>query len=44
MTSATESEKGEVGIVVEFGRPGIGAYFREVQKVTRVLAQSGSNV
>lgn len=31
---------GEVGVVVEFGRPGIGVYFREVQKATQVLAAS----
>lgn len=35
-------KQGEVGLVVEFGRPGIGAYFREVQKVTRILATSGA--
>ncbi|MBE0583005.1 MAG: 4Fe-4S binding protein [Desulfofustis sp.] len=29
---------GDVGIVVEFGRPGIGVYFREVQKATMVMA------
>ena len=34
-------QKGDVGIVVEFGRPGIGVYFREVQKATRILAQAG---
>jgi ferredoxin len=34
-------KQGEVGIVVEFGRPGIGVYFREVQKATRVLAEAG---
>jgi ferredoxin len=35
-------KEGEVGIVVEFGRPGIGTYFREVQRVTRVLASRGA--
>jgi ferredoxin len=35
-------KEGEVGLVVEFGRPGIGAYFREVQAVTRILATSGA--
>ncbi len=35
-------KQGEVGLVVEFGRPGIGAYFREVQDVTRILAISGA--
>jgi len=34
-------KKGQVGLVVEFGRPGIGVYFREVQKATQVLAQAG---
>jgi len=29
---------GDVGIVVEFGRPGIGVYFREVQKATMAMA------
>lgn len=31
-------KQGEVGIVVEFGRPGIGVYFREVQKATMAMA------
>jgi ferredoxin len=35
-------KEGDVGLVVEFGRPGIGAYFREVQDVTRILATSGA--
>jgi len=35
-------KQGEVGLVVEFGRPGIGTYFREVQDVTRILATSGA--
>jgi len=35
-------KQGDVGLVVEFGRPGIGAYFREVQEVTRILATSGA--
>ncbi len=34
-------KKGEVGLVVEFGRPGMGAYFRDVQKVTTALAAQG---
>ncbi len=34
-------KKGDVGIVVEFGRPGIGVYFREVQKATMTLAAAG---
>jgi hypothetical protein len=35
-------KQGDVGLVVEFGRPGIGVYFKEVQKVTRALAGSGA--
>lgn len=34
-------KKGDVGLVVEFGRPGLGVYFREVQKATRILAAQG---
>lgn len=30
--------KGEVGWVVEMGRPGIGAYFRDIEKVAMALA------
>jgi hypothetical protein len=30
---------GEAGFVVEFGRPGVGARFRDIQKVTTALAQ-----
>ncbi len=32
-------QKGEVGIVVEMGRPGIGAYFRDIEKVAMALAK-----
>lgn len=32
---------GEAGFVVELGRPGIGVYFREVERVARTLASSG---
>jgi ferredoxin len=32
---------GEAGLTVEFGRPGIGARFREIQAVTRALAPLG---
>ena len=31
--------KGEVGLVVEMGRPGIGAYFRDIEKVAMALAE-----
>ena len=34
-------KQGEVGLVVEFGRPGIGVYFHEVQKATRAMAAEG---
>ena len=34
-------KEGDVGIVVEFGRPGVGVYFREVEKATVVLAKAG---
>lgn len=32
---------GEAGLTVEFGRPGIGARFWEIQEVTRALARLG---
>ena len=32
----------DVSLVVEFGRPGIGTYFRDVQEVTRSLATTGA--
>lgn len=31
-------KEGQVGLTVEFGRPGIGAYFSEVDKVCRAVA------
>jgi len=31
---------GEVGFTIEFGRPGIGVWFRDIQKVTQALAQA----
>jgi hypothetical protein len=34
-------KKGEAGFVVEFGRPGVGARFRDIQRVTSVLAELG---
>ena len=33
--------QGEAGFVVEFGRPGIGARFRDIELVTRALAELG---
>jgi ferredoxin len=32
---------GEVGFTIEFGRPGIGVWFHEIQKMTWALAQAG---
>ena len=32
---------GQVGLTVELGRPGIGVWFRDVQRVTKGLAESG---
>jgi hypothetical protein len=32
---------GEVGVTVEFGRPGYGVWFHEIQKMTWALAKAG---
>jgi ferredoxin len=32
---------GEVGFTIEFGRPGVGARFRDIQKMCRALAKAG---
>jgi len=32
---------GEAGFTIEFGRPAVGVYFREIDKVTRGLARMG---
>ncbi len=32
---------GEVGFTIEFGRPGVGAWFRDIQKMTVALAKAG---
>jgi ferredoxin len=32
---------GEVGFTIEFGRPGVGARFRDIQKMSAALAQAG---
>src|SRR5713226_10408409 len=32
---------GEVGFTIEFGRPGVGVWFHEIQKMTTALAQAG---
>ena len=34
-------KEGEAGFVVEFGRPGIGARFRDIERVTKALADLG---
>ena len=34
-------KEGEAGFVVEFGRPGIGARFRDIERVTKALAELG---
>lgn len=34
-------KEGEAGFVVEFGRPGVGARFRDIQQVTTALADCG---
>ena len=33
-------KQGEVGFTIEFGRPGVGVWFRDIQKMTQALAQS----
>lgn len=32
---------GEVGFTIEFGRPGVGVWLREIEKMTRALASAG---
>ena len=34
-------QQGEVGFTIEFGRPGVGVWFHEIQKMTLALAQAG---
>lgn len=34
-------KEGEAGFVIEFGRPGIGARFRDIERVTQALAELG---
>lgn len=34
-------QPGEVGFTIEFGRPGVGVRFHEIQMMTRALAQAG---
>jgi ferredoxin len=32
---------GEVGFTIEFGRPGVGVWLRDIQKMTKALAKAG---
>jgi hypothetical protein len=34
-------KEGDAGFVIEFGRPGIGARFRDIERITRALAELG---
>lgn len=34
-------QRGEVGFTIEFGRPGVGVWFHEIQEVTWALAKAG---
>jgi ferredoxin len=34
-------KQGEVGFTIEFGRPGVGVWFHEIQKMTGALAKAG---
>src|SRR3984893_9659619 len=33
-------QNGEVGFTIEFGRPGVGVWFRDIQKMTQALAKA----
>jgi ferredoxin len=33
-------QRGEVGFTIEFGRPGVGVWFRDIQKMTQALAMA----
>jgi hypothetical protein len=35
-------QRGEVGITVELGRPGVGVWFDDIEKMTSALAQAGA--
>src|SRR3954452_5321041 len=32
---------GEVGFTIEFGRPGVGVWFRDIQRMCQALAEAG---
>ncbi len=34
-------KEGDAGFVIEFGRPGVGARFRDIERVTKALAELG---
>ena len=34
-------QPGEVGFTIEFGRPGVGVRFHEIQRMTQALAKAG---
>jgi len=34
-------QRGEAGFTIEFGRPGVGVWFHEIQKMTSALAKAG---
>ena len=34
-------QRGEAGFTIEFGRPGVGVWFRDIQKMCRALARAG---
>jgi ferredoxin len=34
-------KQGEIGFTIEFGRPGVGVWFRDIQKMTWALAKAG---
>jgi hypothetical protein len=34
-------KRGEVGFTIEFGRPGVGVWFRDIEKMTLALARAG---
>ena len=33
-------KQGEVGFTIEFGRPGVGVWFRDIEKMTQALAKA----
>ena len=38
---SSDLKAGDAGFVIEFGRPGVGARFRDIERVTRALAELG---